>query len=93
MLHPSPRSLWVVDPLGVRVAAGAQRDEVQAEGDGGGAAAFRDTQANVTKEMQGSLPMCLPIFSFLLHESIVRCTEPCRAPVVAGPIAGKQHNV
>ena len=47
------------------------------------AAAFHDTQANVTKEMQGSLPMCLPIFSFL-HESIGRCTEPCRAPVIAG---------
>ena len=48
------------------------------------AAALRDTQDNVTAEMQGSLPMCLPIFSFLLHESIVRCTEPCRAPVIAG---------
>jgi hypothetical protein len=29
------------------------------------AATLRDTQANVTTEMQGSLPMCLPIFSFL----------------------------
>jgi hypothetical protein len=33
------------------------------------AAALRDTQANVTTEMQGSLPMCLPIFSFF-HEYI-----------------------
>jgi len=55
------------------------------------ATTIRDTQSNVTKEMQGSLPMCLPIFSFLLHESIRRCTEPCRAHVIAGPIAGRQH--
>lgn len=35
-LYPRPRSLRVADPLQLRAAAGARRDEAQAEGDGGG---------------------------------------------------------